>query len=91
MTDNKPLDDLQRKIDGLKEQTKEEQGSETGEGVGKAMRLGVELVAGVLVGSVIGFVIDRHFHTMPLFFIVCFFLGAAAGFRNMLRDNNSKE
>lgn len=54
--------------------------------MGKAMRMGIELVAGVAVGAVAGFFLDRWLGTMPLFFILLFFLGAAAGFRNMLRD-----
>jgi ATP synthase protein I len=86
------FDALQRKIDEAKAQsdTGKREPSESGEGLGIAMRLSVELVSGVAVGSVIGYFLDRWLGTMPLFFIVCFFLGAAAGFRNMLRDAGRK-
>lgn len=54
---------------------------------GDAMKMGVELVAGVAVGSVFGYFVDKWLGTMPLFFIICFFLGAVAGFRNMIRES----
>ena len=55
------------------------------------MKMGLELVAGVAVGSLGGFFIDRWLGTMPLFFIICFFLGAAAGFKNMIREVSRKK
>lgn len=82
------LESLQRKIDEAKTHAgSEKQDAPTSqEGIGSAMRLGLELVSGVIVGSVFGYFIDRWLGTMPLFFVICFFLGAAAGFKNMLRD-----
>jgi ATP synthase protein I len=84
------LDTLQRKIDEAKSRTDSRKPEESPEGsqngIGQGMRMGLELVSGVAVGSVFGYVIDRWLGTMPLFFIVCFFLGAAAGFRNMVRE-----
>jgi ATP synthase protein I len=83
------LESLQEKIDAVKSQTdKEKQGDSTDgpTGMGDAMKVGVELVSGVAVGSICGFFLDRWLHTMPLFFIVGFFLGAAAGFKNLIRE-----
>ena len=82
------LEELQRKIDREVSKDRKEEDAPSNENAGQGMRLGAELVGGVLVGTVIGYFLDQWLSTMPLFFIVCFFLGAAAGFRNLLRDAN---
>lgn len=84
------LEDLQHKIDeaniqkGVKKEGESESSSTTG--MGAALQVGVELVSGVAVGSLIGYFLDRWLGTMPLFFITCFFIGAAAGFKNLVRN-----
>lgn len=84
------LESLQGKIDSARSHTGiEKQGessADSSKGIGDAMRIGIELVSGVAVGGVAGFFLDRWLHTLPLFFIIGFFLGAAAGFRNMIRE-----
>lgn len=84
------LDDLQRKIDEANSHNavkKEGEPDAVPQGnMGAALQVGIELVAGVAVGSFTGYFIDRWLGTMPLFFIICFFLGAAAGFRNLVRS-----
>jgi ATP synthase protein I len=89
------LNSLQDRIDEVKQRQAKEQKDEEPVNPGDAMRMGLELVAGVAVGSTFGFFVDRWLGTMPLFFITCFFLGAAAGFRNMIREatgqNKDKE
>jgi ATP synthase protein I len=87
------LDSLQKKIDdaqtkiGMDQAGKEKQDDTSVRGdMDKAMRVGVELVSGVAVGSIFGYFLDRWLGTMPLFFILCFFLGSAAGFRNLIRE-----
>lgn len=91
MTDDKPplpsLDELQRKIDAVStEGTVEPSETDSRQGIGKAINLATELMAGVGVGGVMGYGIDSVLGTLPIFFIGFFFLGFAAGLRNMLRN-----
>jgi ATP synthase protein I len=53
--------------------------------MGLGFRVGVELVSAVVVGSVVGFLLDRWLGTLPLFFLVFFALGSAAGVLNVMR------
>ena len=50
-----------------------------------ALRIGTELVAGLAVGVVIGWLLDRWLGTKPLFLILFFILGSAAGIMNVFR------
>lgn len=43
------------------------------------------LIGGLGGGALIGWVLDRWFHTMPLFLLLLMFLGTAAGFRSIIR------
>jgi len=54
-------------------------------GFGVAFRIGTELVAALIVGVGIGLLLDRWLDTGPLFLVVFFFLGAAAGVLNVYR------
>ena len=54
--------------------------------MGQAFKLGTELVAAVAVGTIIGFILDTWFDTKPWLIIIFFFLGAAAGMRNIVRE-----
>lgn len=51
----------------------------------KAMRAASELVAALIVGGVLGYWLDTWLHTKPLFMILLFFAGFAAGFVNIYR------
>ncbi len=53
--------------------------------LGWAFRIGVDLVAALVVGVGIGWLLDHTFGTMPLFLVLFFFLGAAAGALNVWR------
>ena len=53
--------------------------------LGNAFKLGTELVAAVAVGSIIGFILDNWFGTKPLFILIFFFVGFAAGILNVVR------
>jgi ATP synthase protein I len=52
---------------------------------GSGLQAGIEVFAGVGVGVLLGWALDRWLDTMPLFLIVFFMLGAAAGVLNAYR------
>jgi ATP synthase protein I len=52
---------------------------------GAGVQVGIELVAGVFGGALMGYWLDRWLETWPTFFLVLFFLGAAAGMLNAWR------
>lgn len=56
-----------------------------GTAMGIAFRLTTELVAGIIVGGGIGLLLDKWLGTGPLFLLVFFFLGMAAGILNVLK------
>lgn len=56
-----------------------------GTALGLAFRLAVELVAGLVVGGGIGWLLDYWLGTLPIFLLVFFALGAAAGILNVIR------
>ena len=56
--------------------------------MGNAFKLGTELVAAVGVGTIIGFILDSWFGTKPWLIVIFFFLGAAAGMLNVIREAN---
>lgn len=53
--------------------------------MGIAYRFAMELVTALVLGGAMGWGLDRAFGTRPVFLIVCFLLGAAAGIRNVVR------
>ncbi len=87
------LDDLGRRISSLKEATTEKPADapQRNNGLATAMRMGVEFVAGVFIGTLCGYLLDRWLGTLPWLSILCFFLGAAAGFKNMIRASQQAE
>ena len=56
-----------------------------GKDIGDSLTLGFELVIPTIIFALIGYYIDRHFATFPLVVIVGVFLGAGAGFYNVVR------
>lgn len=92
---NKPLpslDELQRKIDKSKPEGDEEESSTAATRQSaktqsaRAMRAGTDILAGSGVGCVMGYYLDEALGTLPFFFILLFFLGFAAGVRNIMRN-----
>lgn len=53
--------------------------------LGIAFRFATELGAALFVGAGLGWLLDKYLHTSPIFLIVLFVLGAAAGIRNVMR------
>ncbi|NJO56401.1 MAG: ATP F0F1 synthase subunit I [Rhodospirillales bacterium] len=60
-----------------------------GSGMGAALRTSTELIGGVVVGGGIGWMLDWALRTGPLFFILFFLLGAAAGIMNVFRASRT--
>lgn len=57
----------------------------------KAMRAATELVAALMVGGFLGYWLDTWLNTRPLFMILLFFAGFAAGFLNIYRAQTGQE
>ena len=83
--DKTSLDALGQKIDAMKSE-RQEDAPDTAQSKGKAIHMATELFAGCGVGGVLGYGLDHWLETSPIFFIVMFFVGFAAGVRNMLRN-----
>ena len=52
--------------------------------MGIAFRFATEMVTALLVGAGLGYGLDWLFGTKPIFIVVMFMLGAAAGIRNVM-------
>ena len=58
---------------------------------GRAMRAGIDLAAALLVGGFLGYWLDKWLNTKPLFMILLFFAGFAAGFLNIYRSQTGQD
>lgn len=93
MTD---IDELSEKIAKAKKirdespENMKQDDSQTDRDMSFGMRVGIELFACVAVGLFIGYVLDRLFHTMPLFLVIFVILGAAAGFWTIYKSFNKE-
>lgn len=56
-----------------------------GNAMGTAFRISSELVVGIFVGGLVGWQLDKWFDTSPVFLLIFFLLGAAAGIWNVIR------
>lgn len=86
--DHKKLKKLGERLDkARREEQKKAPGSKTAtsNALGKAYRMAIELVVSVAVGGAIGWYLDKWLETGPWLFIIFFFLGVAAGFRNVYK------
>ncbi len=90
-------DDLGQKIRAAQERQRAAQPSPDDKdgkdqsAAGAAMRVATDLVAALIVGTFIGYWIDEWTGLRPLFMVVFFFLGFAAGFLNIYRTQMGKE
>jgi ATP synthase protein I len=85
-----PLHDLGQRLDEAQRKRATGAKAPPPTQLGIAGRFATELVAALLVGGGLGWGVDwlfGHFgyHTRPVFLIVMFMLGAAAGIRNVMR------
>lgn len=53
---------------------------------GHAMKMGVDLVSGATVGTALGYTLDVWLGTLPLFLLLCFCIGVAAGVKLMIES-----
>ena len=84
----KDLNDISTRLEIAKKSIKKNKinnKSSNAASFGKALKISTELVAAVVVGATIGFLLDSWFDTKPLLTICFFFMGTAAGIRNVFR------
>jgi ATP synthase protein I len=53
--------------------------------LGESLTLSFELVVPAVLGAILGYFIDIYFSSSPIAMIVGLFIGAAAGFLNVIR------
>lgn len=90
MSDPDKLRDLGKRLDDLQTRRAAGEKRPPPNQTGIAFRFATELVAGLVAGGGVGWGIDWlagriGFHTRPVFMVVFFMLGAAAGIRNVMR------
>ena len=92
MTEREPppsLDDLEARLEKARDAQDRRQGrgAEAGQpgALGSALQVAIEMVGTLAVAVGIGWVLDRWLATAPLFLVIFFFLGAAAGGLNVYR------
>lgn len=88
-------EELGRKIKEAQERQGQTPGApihkDTSTPAGRAMRAGVDLAAALLVGGFLGYWLDKWLNTKPLFMILLFFMGFAAGFLNIYRSQTGQD
>jgi len=77
------LEELGKSIQSAKEKHEEKPASSSS---GGALRTSVDLLSGVIIGSVAGYYLDKWLGTLPIFFLICFFLGVAGSGLNIYRS-----
>ena len=80
----KDLRELGDRLDALQKQHADRAKAPPPTSMGIAFRFSTEMVAALVVGGGIGYGIDWLAGTKPIFLILFFVLGAAAGIRNVL-------
>ena len=76
------LEELDAKIKKVKSQKEPKSGSQQQL---SPTRVSLELFSGVLVGTGLGYYIDKWLDTLPVFMIILFFFGVAAGALNIYK------
>ena len=83
-SDQNDIRNLQEKIQAAKKSSSPD-ATNNPKPIGKIMKVVVEIVAAMAVGLGIGILADNYFETRPLFIIIFFLLGSAAGILNVFR------
>jgi len=81
----KDLRELGRKIDEARGVGRKRSDEAPPGAPGIAFRFATELGVALFVGAGLGWLLDHWLHTTPIFIVVMFILGAAAGIRNVMR------
>ena len=84
MVDNKKIKSLDQRIQKAKNKANPLNNPPPGP-MGKVLKVVVEIVAAMAVGVAIGMLLDNYFDTRPIFIIIFFLLGSAAGILNVFR------
>lgn len=83
------LDDLDKRLEKARADAFERDGGDQGlsksGGMGAGFHVATELVVAILVAVAIGWFLDDWLDTKPLFLVILFFFGAAAGALNVYR------
>jgi ATP synthase protein I len=85
MPDPEELQALGERLDEARRQKGEREQEAPPTSLGIASRFATEFVVAVVVGGGLGWLLDRFLGTRPIFLVVLFLLGAAAGIRNVMR------
>lgn len=85
MPEPEDLRALGRKIDDARGQASPPSDQSPPGAMGIAFRFATELGVALFIGAGLGWLLDRWLHTAPIFIVVMFVLGAAAGIRNVLK------
>ena len=83
-SDQNDIRNLQEKIQAAKKSSAPDT-RDAPKPIGKIMKVVVEIVAAMAVGLGIGLLIDNYFNTRPIFTLIFFLLGSAAGILNVFR------
>ena len=81
-------EDLRARVDKARRALAPDDGSGDegrGNAISVAFRLGIELIAGLVVGVGMGWLLDEWLDTTPIFLLIFFVLGAAAGILGVIR------
>jgi ATP synthase protein I len=81
------LESLKQRLDQAKklQESKQEKRKASGAATSIAFRMGIELVIAVMIGAYVGYLLDGWLDTKPLLMVIFFFLGIAAGIKNVFR------
>ncbi len=82
---NKNLQELNKKIDGLKKLEKKNENKNKVNGASFGFKISTEIIAALVVGVGIGLIVDNYFNSKPIGLIIFFIFGALAGFLNVYR------
>ena len=81
------FDDLKKKIELTKNKNRINLSKNNNNNIlGLALRISTELVAAVFVATFIGYYLDKWLGTKPIFIIILFIVGIAAGIFNVVRS-----